>query len=111
MVSQFKLSELGGSDPTLNPKLFNVGKAPDNMLQWFAAHGTQMTVHSSTWSYVLYQLTISPSVPQNLSSSTCGGLKPMRRRVQETQHPILVTQVFKTHLASQNLLCGAGPCP
>ena len=44
MISQFKLSELAGGDPTLNSKLFNVGKAPDNMLQWFAAHGTQMTV-------------------------------------------------------------------
>lgn len=43
MISQFKLSELAGGDPTLNSKLFNVGKAPDNMLQWFAAHGTQMT--------------------------------------------------------------------
>ncbi|KAH8996367.1 hypothetical protein EDB92DRAFT_2112663 [Lactarius akahatsu] len=38
MISQFKLSELAGSDPTLDSKLFNVGKAPDNMLQWFAAH-------------------------------------------------------------------------
>lgn len=45
MISQFKLSELAGGDPTLNSKLFNVGKAPDNMLQWFAAHGTQMTVN------------------------------------------------------------------
>ncbi|KAI0001180.1 hypothetical protein BJV77DRAFT_1063694 [Russula vinacea] len=43
MISQFKLSELAGGDPMLNSKLFNVGKAPDNMLQWFAAHGTQMT--------------------------------------------------------------------
>ncbi|KAH9072932.1 hypothetical protein EDB83DRAFT_2219927 [Lactarius deliciosus] len=43
MISQFKLSELAGGDPTLNSKLFNVGKAPDNMLQWFAAHGNQMT--------------------------------------------------------------------
>ena len=34
MVSQFKLAELGGSDPVLNAKLFNVGKAPDNMLQY-----------------------------------------------------------------------------
>lgn len=33
MVSQFKLSELGGSDPVLSAKLFHVGKAPDNMLQ------------------------------------------------------------------------------
>ncbi|TFK44441.1 hypothetical protein BDQ12DRAFT_593867 [Crucibulum laeve] len=43
MISQFKLSELGGSDPVLNSKLFNVGTAPNNMLQWFAAKGTQMT--------------------------------------------------------------------
>jgi len=43
MVSQFKLTELGGSDPVLSAKLLNVGKAPDNMLQWFAAKGTQMT--------------------------------------------------------------------
>ncbi len=33
MISQFKLAELGGSDPVLNAKLCNVGKAPDNMLQ------------------------------------------------------------------------------
>jgi pyrimidine and pyridine-specific 5'-nucleotidase len=63
MISQFKLSELGGSDPVLNAKLCNVGTAPNNMLQyvcdpiddpylihanirhrWFAAKGTQMTV-------------------------------------------------------------------
>ncbi|KAI0339279.1 hypothetical protein BDW22DRAFT_1336629 [Trametopsis cervina] len=43
MISQFKLAELGGSDPLISSKLFNVGKAPDNMLQWFAAKGTQMT--------------------------------------------------------------------
>lgn len=44
MISQFKLNELGGSDPVLNAKLFNVGSAPNNMLQWFAAKGSQMTV-------------------------------------------------------------------
>ena len=33
MISQFKLSELGGGDPVLNAKLFNVGSAPNNMLQ------------------------------------------------------------------------------
>ena len=46
MISQFKLSELGGSDPILNAKLANVGAAPNNMLQWFAAKGSQMTVRS-----------------------------------------------------------------
>ena len=34
MISQFKLSELGGGDPTIAAKLFNVGRAPDNMLQF-----------------------------------------------------------------------------
>jgi len=33
MISQFKLSELGVGDPTLNAKLCNVGTAPNNMLQ------------------------------------------------------------------------------
>ena len=33
MISQFRLSELGGGDPVLNAKLFNVGSAPNNMLQ------------------------------------------------------------------------------
>ncbi|KAK0481539.1 hypothetical protein IW261DRAFT_1334733 [Armillaria novae-zelandiae] len=42
MMSQFKLSDLGGTDPLLSAKLHNVG-APNNMLQWFAAKGTQMT--------------------------------------------------------------------
>ncbi|KAF9012264.1 WD40 repeat-like protein [Hymenopellis radicata] len=43
MMSQFRLADLGGLNPTLNAKLFNVGSAPNNMLQWFAAKGTQMT--------------------------------------------------------------------
>ncbi|KAF9449871.1 hypothetical protein P691DRAFT_631732, partial [Macrolepiota fuliginosa MF-IS2] len=43
MISQFRLSELGAGDPVLNAKLHNVGSAPNNMLQWFAAKGTQMT--------------------------------------------------------------------
>ncbi|KAK7023131.1 WD-repeats-region domain-containing protein [Favolaschia claudopus] len=43
MISQFRLAELSGGDPVLASKLWNVGKAPDNMLQWFAAKGTQMT--------------------------------------------------------------------
>ncbi|KAJ7621349.1 hypothetical protein FB45DRAFT_754291 [Roridomyces roridus] len=43
MISQFRLAELGGGDPVLSAKLWHVGKAPDNMLQWFAAKGSQMT--------------------------------------------------------------------
>ncbi|KIK26303.1 hypothetical protein PISMIDRAFT_95127 [Pisolithus microcarpus 441] len=43
MISHFRLSELGSNDPLLSAKLWNVGAAPSNMLQWFAAKGTQMT--------------------------------------------------------------------
>ncbi|CUA77611.1 F-box/WD repeat-containing protein pof1 [Rhizoctonia solani] len=43
MLSQFKLSELGGSDPVLSAKLSSVGVGSANMLQWFAAKGKQMT--------------------------------------------------------------------
>lgn len=37
MISQFKLSDLGGLNPTLNSKLFNVGSAPNNMLQYVSS--------------------------------------------------------------------------
>lgn len=63
MVSQFKLSELGGSDPVLNAKLFHVGKAPDNMLQWFAAKGTQMTC--ATKSVILHLQWTEGEEPQS----------------------------------------------
>lgn len=33
-MSQFKLSDLGGTDPLLSAKLHNVGAAPNNMLQY-----------------------------------------------------------------------------
>ena len=33
MISQFKLSELGGGDPVLSAKLLNVGTATNKMLQ------------------------------------------------------------------------------
>lgn len=49
MISQFKLSELGGSDPIVNARLFNVGRAPNDMLQWFAARGSVMTVRISPY--------------------------------------------------------------
>ncbi|KAI0929381.1 hypothetical protein AcV7_005249 [Taiwanofungus camphoratus] len=91
MVSQFRLAELGGSDPALNMKLFNVGKAPDNMLQWFAAKGTQMTC--ATKSVILHlQWTEEDGLPatsagaasQDAASpttpSTPGGLSPSAPR-------------------------------
>lgn len=34
MLSQFKLSELGNGDSMLNQRLWNVGSAPNNMLQY-----------------------------------------------------------------------------
>ncbi|KAL5532396.1 hypothetical protein ACEPAF_5966 [Sanghuangporus sanghuang] len=69
MISQFKLSELGGGDPILNAKLFNVGRAPDNMLQWFAAKGTQMTC--ATKSIILHlQWTESGQQQQSEESSS-----------------------------------------
>ena len=34
MISQFRLAELGGGDPVLSAKLWHVGRAPDNMLQY-----------------------------------------------------------------------------
>ncbi|KAI0635102.1 hypothetical protein C8Q77DRAFT_1217037 [Trametes polyzona] len=69
MVSQFKLSELGGGDPVLNAKLLQVGRAPDNMLQWFAAKGTQMTC--ATKSVILHlQWTEEDEAPATAASLT-----------------------------------------
>ncbi|KAH9476093.1 F-box/WD repeat-containing protein 7 [Psilocybe cubensis] len=72
MISQFKLSELGGGDPVLNSKLFNVGSAPNNMLQWFAAKGTQMTC--ATKSVILHlqwnEGEAAPVLSQSLTSSS-----------------------------------------
>ncbi|KAI0765061.1 hypothetical protein C8Q74DRAFT_1285825 [Fomes fomentarius] len=45
MVSQFKLSELGGGDPVLNAKLMQVGRAPDNMLQCLQCATKSVILH------------------------------------------------------------------
>ncbi|EDR09874.1 uncharacterized protein LACBIDRAFT_318148 [Laccaria bicolor S238N-H82] len=72
MISQFKLSELGAGDPVLNAKLFNVGAAPNNMLQWFAAKGTQMTC--ATKSVILHlqwqEADEKPIVAQSLTAQS-----------------------------------------
>lgn len=80
MISQFKLSELGGTDPMLNSKLFNVGMGSNNMLQWFAAHGTQITC--ATKSLILHlqwtesesdpEIVLSPVGVNELTSPTSG---------------------------------------
>ncbi|KAG8844027.1 hypothetical protein FRB91_002911, partial [Serendipita sp. 411] len=42
MISSFNLAHLGAGDPRLSGKIADVGN-PNNMLQWFAADGNQMT--------------------------------------------------------------------
>ncbi|KAG8924803.1 hypothetical protein FRC02_010191, partial [Tulasnella sp. 418] len=43
MISQFKLNDLALEYPSLSSRLAHVGVGPNNMLQWFAAKGKQMT--------------------------------------------------------------------
>ncbi|KAK7052123.1 WD-repeats-region domain-containing protein [Favolaschia claudopus] len=79
MISQFRLAELSGGDPVLASKLWNVGKAPDNMLQWFAAKGTQMTC--ATKSVILHlqwqegEGDLAENVLSPLSASVSGSMK------------------------------------
>ncbi|KAF5390921.1 hypothetical protein D9757_004054 [Collybiopsis confluens] len=87
MISQFKLSELGGTDPFLNAKLFNVGAAPNNMLQWFAAKGSQMTCATK---YVILHLqwqeeAETPAQAEGISNSnTNGNGKPNRTASEDS---------------------------
>ncbi|KAL5641586.1 hypothetical protein ACGC1H_001905 [Rhizoctonia solani] len=67
MLSQFKLSELGGSDPVLSAKLSSVGVGSANMLQWFAAKGKQMTCATKNLILHLEHEDTEPSV--SLTSS------------------------------------------
>ncbi|OJA10850.1 hypothetical protein AZE42_06129 [Rhizopogon vesiculosus] len=100
MISQFKLSELGGSDPVLSAKLFNVGSAPNNMLQWFAAKGSQMTC--ATKSIILHlqwnegedeknpaeTTTMSPTFTgRTLTSPAPSSLNPRSRTVSSLVRP------------------------
>ncbi|KAG0702605.1 WD40-repeat-containing domain protein [Suillus ampliporus] len=100
MISQFKLSELGSGDPVLNAKLFNVGSAPNNMLQWFAAKGSQMTC--ATKSIILHlqwnegedektpadTTAMSPTFSgRTLTSPTPSSLNPRSRAVSSLVRP------------------------
>ncbi|KAL0958961.1 hypothetical protein HGRIS_014273 [Hohenbuehelia grisea] len=84
MISQFKLSDLGAGDPVLSAKLWNVGRAPDNMLQWFAAKGTQMTCATKSiimhlqWQEVESEVqTTSPvATKQTIGLSPGGAVSP-----------------------------------
>ncbi|TFY80623.1 hypothetical protein EWM64_g3394 [Hericium alpestre] len=89
MISQFKLSELGTGDPVLNSKLYNVGMAPNNMLQWFAAQGTQMTCATKSiilhlqWTEAEEQPVItSPTESSGPATPTSGGLMAFSPRVR-----------------------------
>ncbi|KAJ7040958.1 hypothetical protein C8F04DRAFT_947835 [Mycena alexandri] len=78
MISQFRLAELGGGDHMLSAKLWNVGKAPDNMLQWFAAKGTQMTC--ATKSVILHlQWQEGEGEPETTPTPSARGGVPQRR--------------------------------
>ncbi|KAJ3759396.1 hypothetical protein EV360DRAFT_94165 [Lentinula raphanica] len=80
MISQFKLSELGAMDPFLNAKLFNVGSAPNNMLQWFAAKGSQMTCATkSVILHLQWQEDNSLSVKSPLTPTTAASIKSPTR--------------------------------
>ncbi|KAG7095256.1 hypothetical protein E1B28_006029 [Marasmius oreades] len=85
MISQFKLSELGGSDPILNSRLLNVGTAPNNMLQWFAAKGTQMTCATkSVILHLQWQEETSSEQASNGTKSNSGANTP----ITSTRPPI-----------------------
>ncbi|KAJ8582076.1 hypothetical protein M405DRAFT_937958 [Rhizopogon salebrosus TDB-379] len=96
----FKPSELGGSDPVLSAKLFNVGSAPNNMLQWFAVKGSQMTC--ATKSVILHlqwnegedektpneSTTMSPTLSgRALTSPTPSSFNPRSRTVSSLVRP------------------------
>ncbi|KAH7922531.1 hypothetical protein BV22DRAFT_1037365 [Leucogyrophana mollusca] len=88
MVSQFKLAELGGSDPVLNAKLWNVGSAPNNMLQWFAAKGTQMTC--ATKSVILHlQWTEGDEKPTASTTATESPIAPRTLAASPTPSSVL----------------------
>ncbi|TFK65277.1 hypothetical protein BDN72DRAFT_824755 [Pluteus cervinus] len=84
MISQFKLSDLGGSDPVLAAKLFNVGSAPNNQLQWFAAKGTQMTCATkSVILHLQWQEDTKPIVASAMtatSPTSTSPVQPLRMR-------------------------------
>ncbi|KXN81912.1 F-box/WD repeat-containing protein 7 [Leucoagaricus sp. SymC.cos] len=97
MISQFKLSELGAGDPALNAKLYNVGTAPNNMLQWFAAKGTQMTC--ATKSVIMHlQWQEGEEKPTVLNQKLGSGISPLSSRVRTS--PTISTTSRRTSLTS-----------
>ncbi|KAG1800180.1 uncharacterized protein BJ212DRAFT_1400603 [Suillus subaureus] len=124
MISQFKLSELGGSDPVLHAKLFNVGSAPNNMLQWFAAKGSQMTC--ATKSVILHlqwtegedektpaeTTTMSPTFTgRTLTSPTPSSLNPRSRAMSTPQRRQSALGVSTSGLPKSRLSLGTPSTP
>lgn len=107
MISQFKLSELGGSDPVLNAKLFSVGAAPNNMLQWFAAKGSQMTC--ATKSIILHlqwQEDDDNATHINDGAKSSSGMSGTQSRPPISP---VVTNSPVSHLRTTSSLSGASP--
>ncbi|KAG8759968.1 hypothetical protein FRC11_001142 [Ceratobasidium sp. 423] len=97
MLSQFKLSELGGSDPVLSAKLSNVGVGSANMLQWFAAKGKQMTCATKNLILHLEHEDSEPSVSltsslENLSISESQPQTPPTTNHFHPRHSLSVTR-------------------
>ncbi|KZS90088.1 hypothetical protein SISNIDRAFT_415931 [Sistotremastrum niveocremeum HHB9708] len=83
MISQFKLSELG-ADVSLANRISTVGVGANNMLQWFAANGNQMTC--ATKNLILHlqwsesdDLPLSPTSPTNGSTTPTTPIRPGSR--------------------------------
>ncbi|KXN81913.1 hypothetical protein AN958_03350 [Leucoagaricus sp. SymC.cos] len=101
MISQFKLSELGVGDLALNMKLYNVGAAPNNMLQWFAAKGTQMTcVTKSVIMHLQWQE--GEEKPTVVNQKLGSGTSPLSSQVHTS--PTISTTSRCTSLASPSPL-------
>ncbi|GJJ12808.1 hypothetical protein Clacol_007053 [Clathrus columnatus] len=82
--------ELGGGDPALSAKLFNVGLGSNNMLQWFAAHGTQITCATKSlilhlqWTESNGEIVMSPVGGITSPSGSAGAPPPSFTRSRTT---------------------------
>ncbi|CEL57396.1 F-box/WD repeat-containing protein 7 OS=Homo sapiens GN=FBXW7 PE=1 SV=1 [Rhizoctonia solani AG-1 IB] len=97
MLSQFKLSELGGSDPVLSAKLSTVGVGSANMLQWFAAKGKQMTCATKNLILHLEHEDSDPSVSLSSSIETLPKPQPQPRPQPQPLTPPNTTHTRPRH--------------
>ncbi|PCH38898.1 hypothetical protein WOLCODRAFT_140990 [Wolfiporia cocos MD-104 SS10] len=117
MISQFRLADLGGSDPVLNSKLFNVGKAPDNMLQWFAAKGTQMTCATKSvilhlqWTEEDEPISPNPEAMRARSPLSPSGARPASRQAASPSVTRSTSLSTPHRRISMNLSTSRSPLP